>query len=357
TMSTAVYLSAAQFDLETEAIFRRVPLVYGTSAMVAKPGDYLTSDDYGVPVLIIRGRDGILRAFLNACVHRGARLVHDAAGCGLRALACPYHGWTYGDDGRCLNVTQAVGFPETAAADVGLVALPLEERFGLVWVRLTPGSPLDVTAFVGGLAAELADLDLGGQVPFRPCERAFHGNWKSYIEGSLEAYHVPFAHGPAVNAVMTATSLIDAVGPHTRLILARRQIDELAGIAPHRWRIRPYTAIAYVIFPNTVITVQPDHVMWHRICPQRLDAATVTLTLLVPETAQGEAWAAVWTQCREAEAASLDEDLHVAETVFAGMHSGLLPDFVIGRQEAAIRHFHAAIATACAVEPRPGGAS
>ena len=104
-----------------------------------KPGDYVTEDVAGMPVLMTRGADGEVKAFANICRHRGAPV---AQGCGnARAFVCPYHGWTYDLAGKLLGTTDKVGFAGLDLASHGLVRLPAAEKHGMLFVRPKPVRP------------------------------------------------------------------------------------------------------------------------------------------------------------------------------------------------------------------------
>ena len=97
-MPTSRYVDPDRFALEMERIFRRVPLPLALSCELREPGAYKALDAAGVPVLIVRGDDGALRAFVNSCRHRGSPVVGD--GCGeTRRFTCPYHAWSYDRSG------------------------------------------------------------------------------------------------------------------------------------------------------------------------------------------------------------------------------------------------------------------
>ena len=97
----ADYTCRKQFARERELFFRRGPLFVGLSCLLPRAGDYMTHDYAGVPMLLVRHKDGDLRAFLNVCRHRGAR-VADGAGHGVKRFLCPYHAWAYATDGRLI---------------------------------------------------------------------------------------------------------------------------------------------------------------------------------------------------------------------------------------------------------------
>ena len=148
---------------EREALFRSQPIFMGLSSRLAKPGDYLTEDVAGMPVLMTRAADGQVMAFANICRHRGAPV---AQGCGnARAFTCPYHGWTYDTAGKLLGTTDKVGFAGLDLATHGLARLPAAEKHGMLFARAKPvqageSADIDVDAGLGPIAADLAALRL-----------------------------------------------------------------------------------------------------------------------------------------------------------------------------------------------------
>ena len=127
------------------------------SARIPRAHDFIVRDVLGISVLVSRGADGVVHAYLNYCRHRGAR---PAEGCGnARRFSCPYHGWVYDSEGSLVGIPGRRGFVEVDRTNSGLVALPCEERHGLVWVVLTADAPMDLDEHLGPLGAELADLE------------------------------------------------------------------------------------------------------------------------------------------------------------------------------------------------------
>ena len=102
-----------------------------------KPGDWMTHDYAGVPILLLRRADGSLGAFLNVCRHRGAR-VAEGCGSGASSFSCPYHGWTYGLDGALVARPEEASFAAAERATHGLRALPVVEKHGMIWVGPNP---------------------------------------------------------------------------------------------------------------------------------------------------------------------------------------------------------------------------
>ena len=152
----AAYNAPDRIAREQEHLFRKRPVFMGLSCDWAKPGTYRTDDFAGVPVLVVRGRDGQLRAFLNVCRHRGAKV---AQGSGhAMVFACPYHSWTYDVQGALRGIPDEGSFPGVRAERGGLTPLPLAEKYGMVWV--IPTAAEDVSKH----AASTFDID-----PMRIC--------------------------------------------------------------------------------------------------------------------------------------------------------------------------------------------
>jgi phenylpropionate dioxygenase-like ring-hydroxylating dioxygenase large terminal subunit len=143
----SVYVDPERFRLELRQIWRRLPLMLAFSAELARPGDYLALPAADVPVLLVRGGGGVLRAFVNSCSHRGAQLVLDGSG-SARRFVCPYHAWSYDERGALVGIRQSADFGEIDEACHGLTPLPVAERAGRVWVTLDPASRLDIDTFL-----------------------------------------------------------------------------------------------------------------------------------------------------------------------------------------------------------------
>ena len=138
----ANYRSQARLDAEL-ALLRRLPTAYCPSAALPEAGSYVAREAAGTPLLVVRGSDGRVRAFRNACRHRGMQ-VAQGSGCAA-AFSCRYHGWTYGLDGALRHVPHADGFPGLEKERHGLVPVAAAERGGLVWVSQC-GSASDLAA-------------------------------------------------------------------------------------------------------------------------------------------------------------------------------------------------------------------
>lgn len=365
-----VYTSAARFAREKETLFREYPIVVAHSASLAEPGDYVSLDAGDVPVFVIRGRDdGVLRAFINTCRHRGTRLVPAGAGTVKgRRLTCPYHAWAYdASSGALAFVPHAKGFDEAKCAERGLVRLPLVERHGFVWVTPSPGdkengdeeaSAVDgLKAFLGpALDGDLAALDLASHDLFdeRRFERGM--NWKLVIESALENYHVRVAHRDTIASMFLDTVAIADVlqreAGHSRLFLPKKSLQKLLDTTAEDLRLpgdgalsllREHTNILYYVFPNTILLVQPDHVSWLRVYPGATDRTLFEGATLVPSALNTDERLQYWEKNVDVFYEAVDEDWALGESIQAGLRGGANAHMTFGRYEQLLGEFHDAV--------------
>ena len=191
TLPPACYTDPAFFARETERIFRVHWNLVGRADEVPEPGDYCAIDLAGVPAIVLRDDDGELRAFANTCRHRGSRLVSENGN--AKAISCPYHGWSYGLDGR---LVAAAGMEKTGnfdPADFGLISLRIAERSGFVFLNFSAdGSGID--DHLGNLPGYLDSHDARGMIGVHRRVYDVACNWKLCLENQRESYHVATVH-------------------------------------------------------------------------------------------------------------------------------------------------------------------
>lgn len=345
------YTCPQQAAREREVFFRRSPLAIGLSCLLPKPGDYMTHDYSGVPVLLVRQPDGSLRALLNVCRHRGARLA-DGCGAGARDFSCPYHGWTYGLDGRLLTRPDERSFAEIDKAARGLRDLPAVEKYGMIWVRPTPGAGFDVDELLGGIEGDLAAYGLDTYHHYETRVLTRRINWKVVVDTFLESYHLSALHQKTVHPILYSNlGTFDAFGRNLRAIFARRTLEELRQIPPAAWNLIPYSTVICVLFPNTVFIMQGDHLeTWH-VFPagNGIDESVMYVSLYTPEPALTDSARGHWDRNFDLLMATVEkEDFPLSEGMQRGFASGAQEDVVFGRNEPALQHFHKSVKAALA---------
>ena len=325
---------------EIEKIFRGQPLPVAFGCEVAEPGDYLTLDIAGVPVMLIRDDAGTVRGLLNTCRHRGARLL-DGAGQVSKNFVCPYHNWTYDRCGVLTAQPGAEHFPDVVVGEEALVRFPTEERDGFVWLLLDPGGTLDLDEALGDFGAELAAF---GLADYR--HRGSHVwtkrmNWKLGVDTFLEYYHVPILHRASIGKTLFGTVfLYEACGRHARLVAPRRSILSQSDDDPATWRVLPHATIVYRLFPNAVLVSQGPHVELVRFFPDpvRPDTTMCRFSFASPADDESER---DWEEMMRLALGVLDtEDFAVMEGVQANLAAGIQREIVFGRNEIGLQNFH-----------------
>lgn len=220
------YSDEALFEAEKELIFKRIPLPLALTCEMPEPNSRKAVEIMGIPVVITRDAKGAVHAMLNVCRHRGALICEPGVSKG-RTLTCPYHAWAYNMEGDLVGVYGEDTFGEFDREERKLVALPCEERHGLIFVILTPGLEMNLDEWLGDFGPILASLKLEETYHFST--RMMPGpNWKVVIEGFLEGYHFAALHK---NTVMKTnlgnTSAWNCFGPHQRIAFALRGILDL----------------------------------------------------------------------------------------------------------------------------------
>src|SRR4051812_40533406 len=212
---TWTYTDPALFEQERLKIFKENPQLVGFSPDLPKPGSFFTFDDLGVPVLLVRDNDGKVNAFLNACSHRGARLKE---GQGKAAsLSCPYHAWGFDLKGKLRSVYEEKTFGTIDKSFYDLVKLPVEEKYGMVFVGLSPDVRVSIDEVLGEMAPLFAAWDLGSAKAVDTHEWALQANWKLALDTYCEGYHFTPLHRATLGDVSIGNlGLVDFFGPNQR---------------------------------------------------------------------------------------------------------------------------------------------
>lgn len=356
----AAYTSPERLQQEQDVLFRRYPLLMGFGRDWANPGDYRTDDFAGVPILIARGRDGELRAFLNVCRHRGAKVVD---GCGsARLFSCPYHAWTYELSGKIRGIPDEAAFPGVRAERPGLVSLPLCEKHGLVWVIPTPAkdgaATFDIDPWLGGLGPELGSYDFASYHPYARRTVPETMNWKILVDTFHEGYHIGFLHRDSLTGILHGNVTdFEAFGLNHRLIFPRKKLERLKGQPEETWDLMWNTTIVYSLFPNTLFVAQGDHVEIHRVFPVegRTDRAVMETGFYVPKAPTTDEEREHWDKNLDLVIkVVLTEDFPAGRTMQIGFTSGAQTETVYGRNEPAMIHYHQSLRRALGLPVEAG---
>ena len=249
------YLDPERWDAEMARIFKRVPLMLALSGELREPGDYKAMTVMEVPVLLTRGADGEIRAFMNSCSHRGAMIVEEGLGHAKR-ISCPYHNWTYNSEGDLVGLTDRREFGHVDTSCLGLTPLPVAVRAGLVFVVLSPGAYLDVDEFLQGYDRVLEHFDFPSwELKWR--QEIPGPNWKVAYDGYLDFYHLPFLHKNTFGTDISNKALYSTWGPHQRVQRPDPKLLELLDKPEADWSLDMMDGGVWTIFPH--ISFAGDH--------------------------------------------------------------------------------------------------
>jgi phenylpropionate dioxygenase-like ring-hydroxylating dioxygenase large terminal subunit len=347
TVPADYYLSEDRFRREKE-LFRQQPLIVAFSCELPQPGDYRLHDETGVPVLIARQKDGSVRAFLNACRHRGAKVASEPCGHATR-FTCPYHAWTFGNDGRLLGIQGEEAFGEMDKSQLGLIEFPCEEAYGMIFAVLTPGAPIDVKSFLGEGADHIAGWHFERNDFVGERDLPTKANWKLALDTYGENYHFHVLHGRDFNYKVVNCAHQWKWGPngeHWTLAWPSLSLEEMRGVPEAEWGdIHAHFSMAHFIFPNSFIAIYPETTSVFQLYPGASAHEQITRFKLfgrLPDASEED---------RKVIANRLDLFARVVETedyvMCAGasenIRTGLLPELYFGRSEACIGWTHEAL--------------
>jgi len=282
------YVSPDCARTEAEAIFRRSWLGVGRADQVKNPGDFVALDIAGQAVLLLRDKEGQLRAMANSCRHRGARLAGGAGNC--RGLRCPFHSWAYHLDGRLAAAPQMDAAAGFAREDYSLIQYRAEERLGFAFICLDEGAA-ELDTVLGDFAEIHAPWPLETLVTTRRREVTVDCNWKAFLEVFNEYYHLPFVHRDSIDAVysppdpatVTTGNYASQFGATTGTggLLQTRQEQALPlmpGVAG-----READGVRYTwVFPNMTFAAGADALWAYEAYPMGPDRCKVVQTACFP---------------------------------------------------------------------------
>ena len=341
------YTSPEIFAAEQARIFRTHPLAVAVSALIPAPGMTATHDGYGVPILLTRDREGVARAFLNVCRHRGTRLVESGEPAKCPRLVCPYHAWTYALDGALLALPRPETFPDLDKSQLGLIPLPSVEAGGIIWVGLDRDAPPDFSTVTGELAADLDALELGEMHLYKRRTHDVAANWKLIIDAFSESYHVTRLHAETIGKFFADSVTVgDMIGLHSRSAVGRVSFVEAAGEAD-LGALRKAVTYAYNTFPNTVIIASPDYVNVMTLMPKAHDRTLVEDFMLIPEPPATDKAEDHWRRSFELLDGGVfaSEDFRAARLGQEGLSTGAIPNLTLGGLEQGIKRFHDQVET------------
>ena len=272
-MPKSVYTSPEFLERELELIFRKEWYCAGRSSALPNPGDYLTFDLAGEPIMVIRDNDGVLRAQSNVCLHRMSTLLTGQGN--AKTIVCPYHAWTYGLDGALRGAPAMTANKSFCKSDLRLPSVRCEDWHGWIMVSLNPDieTAADKLSDVHEL---IADFQMANYVESFRETHVWNTNWKVLGENFMESYHLPVCHADTIGGLSKLDEMICPPGRPTFNYHTILKDDTLRiGLAHPENTImkgdRRRTTFLLTVYPSLFITLTPGYFWYLSLHPKGVD--------------------------------------------------------------------------------------
>lgn len=350
------YLDESLFAREQELFFRRTPLLVAMSCELDRPSAYKTNEETGVPIVVIRGHDGTARAFLNACRHRGAKLMRDT--CGHRArVICPYHAWAFDLNGNLVAISGEETFGDVDKDSLGLIELPCEEKFGFIYVAPSRDVEVDIDRILGDRATEFANWHLERIELVGRKDIIVDCSWKLALDTFCENYHFNVAHKTSLAAYKIANcGLYWRFGEGKRnhaQAYPDKTITQLLTQTEDKWENpQQHFSIIGFFYPNVMFSLFMDSFALFEIYPRGIASHVTKASFYTREPVTNP-------EAREMYASRFKflcdvletEDYSIAAETMKSYRSGVYPYSIFGRNEPALAGIHDVLDTAMAGFP------
>ena len=343
------YSDPAFFELELEALYKRCWVYAAHMDELAEPGRYRVVRRTGAPVLVIRGDDGVVRAFYNTCRHRGAPVVRDEVGQAGSTLVCGYHAWSYRRDGSLKAVSDPRDFVDLKPECLGLVPVRCEQFGSFVFINEDPDAE-PLARFLAPIARffrhlPMQDLKLVYQ---RSIEIA--GNHKVVLENFLEAYHFRLIHQHTTHRIFDhlGTSVHLWPGGHSMMLTPHRRpgwidpgvvgMPEMATATEIEREFNP----SYHLFPNLILPISPSGMPCVAIWPISVERTLIEVLWFAPGWGDGPR-PALWDTRIANFNRIVEEDVSFVAPIQESLRSRGFRGVPLSYQERRIYHWHEAL--------------
>jgi choline monooxygenase len=279
TLASKFYTDPAIFDAEKARIFRRTWQLVGTlntpcgesgelngaKRTIADPETYFTACVIGEPVIIVRDKQGTLRAFSNVCRHRAGPIAQ-GSGC-KNVLHCGYHGWTYTLDGRLIGTPDVEGVEFFDRSTMGMFPLRLETWEHLIFVNFDQNAE-PLSTYLGKIPEQACGFQFEGLHSVERRDYIIDCNWKVYVDNYLEGYHIPIAHPGLMREIDYSQYRTDTYRYYSQQFAPIRAIkpeDAVERFYPPGVGLKE--ALYFWVFPNLMLNIYPDNLSTNLIVP------------------------------------------------------------------------------------------
>jgi Rieske 2Fe-2S family protein len=283
TLPRRYYVAPEVLAAEFEQIFMRRWLCVGREDQIREPGQYFLQQIGPESIIVLRDRGGIVRAYYNVCRHRGTRLCEAHAGRFSETIQCPYHAWTYSLDGRLIGAPASADIEGFSKSDYPLHSVWIESWEGFLFINLAE-EPEAFSEAYQPLIGRFSRFNLPKLAVARTIEYEARANWKLLFQNYSECYHCGPVHPPLAKLTPPTSGENDLIeGPftggfmvinegHQSLTMSGRSCGLMVGDLPEEDLNRVYY---YAIFPNMLLSLHPDYVMFHTLWPEAPDRTRI----------------------------------------------------------------------------------
>ena len=273
------FFNNEMFEAEKDLLFRRHWQLICHSNDIPNAGDFVTWNLIGERALVIRGKDGKIRAFHNLCKHRGSRVIADDAGTCKSTITCPFHGWTYNLDGTLRGASRPSSLPKLDPIEYGLPPLEMDIWNGFIFVRFQPGPQPALSDILKKFDNEVSQYELFDLEPTGDgfWTEEIDANWKCVRDVDNEGYHVPMAH-PGLHDLFGQNYYDEPIAGGLS-----RSVGSFDSGDGRLWSVRNYKKLLHAkdsldethqkcwlyigVFPNLVFGLYPDSVIFYQEYP------------------------------------------------------------------------------------------
>lgn len=361
-------VSTEYFERERQRIFQRSWLNVGRVEDIAQPGDYFVKqlEILKTSIIIVRGKDGVIRGLHNVCKHRGNRLADDYHG-RARSFVCGFHGWTYDLAGHLVRVPDEQEFCDFEKSEYELTSVATNVWEGFIFINVDPHPTETLQQWMGELYEQYRGYPLDTMTEVARYLATVNTNWKVFMDITQESYHVPCLHGRIVPDSNTSKG-----NPFCHLssirIFRRHRASSVYANPEHK--PTPAEAVAYkfgttvlegatvhdplhqclnpdgvsnwafdsnVIFPNLIFHVGKGWYITYNFWPLAVDRTLMEYRFyMMQANSYGERVSQEFSKVLARDL--LREDLSTLEAVQAGLASGALTQMPLSDQEIMLRH-------------------
>ena len=349
TLASRFYTDPGVLEIEREKIFRRTWQLVGTLSQsccevngvartIADPETFFTAEVAGEPIVVVRDKEGTLRAFSNVCRHRAGPIAQ-GSGC-KNVLRCGYHGWTYTLDGRLIGTPDVEGVEFFDRSTMGMVPLRVETWEQFIFVNFD-GKAEPLKAFLGEIPQQASGFQFAGLELAERRDYVIDCNWKVYVDNYLEGYHIPIAHPGLMREIDYAQYRTETFRYYSQQFAPIRAIKK--GEPDERMYLPGAglkEALYFWVFPNLMLNIYPDNVQTNVIVPLSPEKTLTIFEWFFHDATSPEVRARAQKAVGFAEEVQ-EEDVHLCESVQRGLRS---VTYDRGRysvkRENGVHHFH-----------------